>query len=308
MSRVLTIMDVHYLAKAWSPDLNKNLEATQLRVTSRERVTWRCSDCHYVFERSVLTQYRNQGQCPRCLQLKLNSGRSLQDLHPQWADCLVDDKNEGWLASHVSSFSHRQLWWHCQVCGEDYLMTVSQRVRTSCCPYCIGQRVSIKNSLAFLNPEASAQWCEDLNHGVSPFDVTANSNKEFWFRCQVCNHTWLASCNSRTYSRTNCPKCAKQKLSQRVQQQHLRPKSHHLGVTHPTLARQWHPTLNQDIPLVSILPKSQRYVWWYCDTCHHSWQAKVFSRTQTKKGKKCPACQTDPTSLKVLNTTSPLSD
>lgn len=296
---MLMVRQVDYLMRDWAFELNKGVDPAHVRVTSRQRVTWCCSDCAYLFQRSISTQYQNQGQCPRCHQLSLNTGRSLQDLYPQWANCLVPEKNDGWQARHLSPYSHRQLWWHCSVCDEDYLMSVAQRVRTSRCPYCTGQRVSSKNSLATLNQEASTQWCQELNQGVLPTDVTANSNKEFWFRCDVCEHTWLARCNARTFARTSCPQCAKKKRSQRVREQHLRPKAHHLGVTHPDLAQQWHPTFNGNLPLTAILPKSQRQVWWYCSTCSHSWQAKVFSRTQTQKGKACPACQTHPKSVGI---------
>lgn len=287
----LMISEIDYLKESWSWELNDSFEMTSLPVSSRKRVYWTCSQCDYTYQRSISVQHQNQGQCPRCQQLKKNKETSLEVVYPSLSACLITELNKGWTGAHVTPFSHRMLWWQCPDCRESYSMSVAQRVKSTHCPYCTGRRVSVKNSLATLNPIAAAQWDTVLNHGLTPAQVTANSNKEFWFRCDICQHAWLARCNTRTSSKTDCPECAKRRLKNRVRQRHLRPCSNHLGVTHPHLAQEWHPILNKGLPLTAIRSKSNRMVWWRCSHCGHDWQAKVVTRTQTQKGQKCPNCQ-----------------
>ena len=284
------ISDVEFLKESWSLELNSLSEMALLSVSSRKRVHWNCLQCGHVYQRSIVTQFRNKGACPRCQQLQNNIKKSLAVSHPEIADCLMDEKNEGWTAQHVTASSHRKLWWECSVCHRDYSMSVAQRVKSVKCPYCSGKRVCSDNSLASLNPAAAAQWSTSLNQGLKPSDVTANSNKEFWFECRVCHHTWLARCNARTSLGTDCPECSKRRLQERMKARHLAPCLNNLTVTHPELASQWHPTLNEDIPILAIKAKSNRSVWWKCSLCQHEWEAKVVRRTQTIKGQSCPSC------------------
>lgn len=294
MKTGLMVSEIDYLKESWSLIKNESLEMASTKVSSRQRVHWVCPVCHYEYTRSVLVQYQNQGRCPRCEQRLKNKDQSLSVRYPEIAKTLVVERNQGWTGEHVTPFSHRVLWWRCVVCQEVYEASVAQRVTSSHCPFCSGKKVSSKNSLAVLNSSAASEWDIDLNQGLTPHEVTANSNKEFWFRCKTCDHVWLARCNARTSSDTGCPECAKQRLRVMVRKRHLKPHSIHLGMTHPWLAQEWLSSKNPGIPLESIKSKSNRMVWWQCSHCQYEWPQKVIKRTQTKKGRCCPNCRVDP--------------
>ena len=61
-----------------------------------------------------------------------------------------------------------------------------------------------------------------------------------------------------------------------------------ISITHPEIAKQWHPTKNGDLRVVNFTYGSGKKVWWKCDRedCHE-WECIVQNRT---KGNGCPFC------------------
>lgn len=60
-----------------------------------------------------------------------------------------------------------------------------------------------------------------------------------------------------------------------------------LAMTHPMVAKQWHPTKNGELSPEDVVAGSHRKVWWFDDECNHEWEAKISNRS---KGTKCPIC------------------
>lgn len=60
-----------------------------------------------------------------------------------------------------------------------------------------------------------------------------------------------------------------------------------IATTHPEIAAQWHPTLNEDLTPFDITYGSGKKVWWVCDK-GHEWEASVLNRT--KRHSDCPYC------------------
>jgi hypothetical protein len=61
---------------------------------------------------------------------------------------------------------------------------------------------------------------------------------------------------------------------------------YNLGAKNPSLAKEWHPTRNQDLNPRIVTPGSGKKVWWICSS-GHEWQAAVYSRN---RGSGCPVC------------------
>jgi len=61
-----------------------------------------------------------------------------------------------------------------------------------------------------------------------------------------------------------------------------------ISITHPEIAKQWHPTKNGDLRVENFTYGSGKKVWWKCDRedCHE-WECIVQNRT---KGNGCPFC------------------
>jgi uncharacterized protein YndB with AHSA1/START domain len=133
-----------------------------------------------------------------------------------------------------------------------------------------------KNSLAETHPELAKQWHPFMNT-VLTTEVTAGSNKKVWWKCnEGPDHEWEASISSRSYGR-GCPVCTGRKVV----------KSNCLSITHPDLAKEWHPFKNDILPS-EVTAGSNKKVWWKCNEGpDHEWESLVSSRGQ---GRNCPFC------------------
>lgn len=61
-----------------------------------------------------------------------------------------------------------------------------------------------------------------------------------------------------------------------------------LNTIFPSLASEWHPTLNLPLQPDDVLPGSNRKVYWKCKKCGYEWQATIANRA--KLGRGCPCC------------------
>lgn len=91
------------------------------------------------------------------------------------------------------------------------------------------------------------------------------------------SHVWQALLNNRAISGNGCPIC-KGKLA---------IPSTSLATTHPELASEWHPTLNNSLKPNQIRANSHKKIWWRCLQAAHEWQATAYSRVS---GNNCPYC------------------
>ena len=49
-----------------------------------------------------------------------------------------------------------------------------------------------------------------------------------------------------------------------------------LAETHPEVAKQWHPTKNEDLTPFNVTSGSSKKVWWKCDKGDdHEWESEI---------------------------------
>ncbi len=142
-----------------------------------------------------------------------------------------------------------------------------------------------KDSLAITHPELSKQW--DFTKNIqTPEDFTAGSNEHVWWKCNEmdscgCQHNFLSTIYSRAMG-SGCPYCANTKICVHKS----------IRYTHPTVADQWHPTLNGGLLPEHVSRMSDNKVWWRCmkscsQGCPHDFEATVGNRVN---GSGCPFC------------------
>jgi superfamily II DNA or RNA helicase len=130
-------------------------------------------------------------------------------------------------------------------------------------------------------PKVAAEWHPTQNGDVTPNQVVAGSNKNFWWKCQAgSDHEWRASAVSRTKENpTGCPYCAGKKVSI----------TNSLATVFPQVAAEWHPSKNTDFTPDKVVAASHLKVWWQCQKePEHEWQTTVSHRTSQGRG--CPFC------------------
>lgn len=191
------------------------------------------------------------------------------DLLKEWNS----SKNGELLPTDVSAGSKKRVWWICDM-GHEWEAIISNRVKGAGCPYCSGLYCTKENSLGMKYPELFESWDNSKNGSLSPYSVSAKSNKKAWWICKS-GHSWCATISSRSLG-AGCPYCSGRKVGQ----------GNSLLEVDPDLALQWDYTKNKDITPRDVTRSSNKVVWWKCES-GHSWKTTVAHRS---KGRGCPQC------------------
>ena len=131
-----------------------------------------------------------------------------------------------------------------------------------------------QKSLATLNIKVAKEWNYKKNYPLTPESFSVASNTKVWWKCNK-NHEWEAKISNRTVGR-NCPYCSNYKVS----------KENNLKFSFPEIAKEWHPTKNNNLRPEDVTKRSGKKVWWKCNF-GHEWKREIFKRTE---GNKCPNC------------------
>lgn len=165
------------------------------------------------------------------------------------------------------------------VCSKGHRWETSIKNRTmnkSGCPYCSGSKVLVGiNDLQTINPTLAKQWHPSKNGTLTPKDVKAGSSKKVWWIGE-CGHIW----DDTVYNRNNgynCPICVGKRVLVGYND---------LESIYPSIASEWHPTLNGDLRPSNITYGSGHVAFWLCPN-GHTYAARVINRTQ---GDNCPIC------------------
>lgn len=194
-------------------------------------------------------------------------------------------KNEGLDPNVITCGSKKKAWWICSVCSHTWESTVKNRSTGRDCPKCAKikrvtarnqKRIRSKGSLATENPELAKEWHPTKNGILTPADVTSTSKKNVWWLGK-CSHEWSAQIGNRTINKTGCPYCAGRRVLVGFND---------LSTTHPALAKEWHPTRNEDLQPQQVTAACKKNIWWIGE-CGHEWDAYIYNR---KKGHGCPYC------------------
>jgi hypothetical protein len=163
-------------------------------------------------------------------------------------------------------------------------------MRNSGCPFCKGKKLCVHTSIQFTHPNISKEWHTLKNGNLKPTDFKAQSNKKVWWLCdkkcpQGCLHEWETTISNRCHLNNNCPYCS---IPQNKICTHMS-----ISYTHPDIAKQWHPTKNDNLKPTQVSQGSNKKVWWLCDKkcpqgCLHEWLATINHRTSGNRG--CPIC------------------
>lgn len=220
--------------------------------------------------------------------------RNLAETHPHLVASWDRQGNAPLRPEDVTRGSGRKVRWICVVDpSHRWRATVESRTRGSGCPYCAGRAIAAGQSLAERYPEIATQWHPTRNGRLSPLNVLPGSGKQVWWVCQMdSSHVWKTPVRYRARGH-GCPYCAGVKV--RAEES--------LAITHPEIAREWHPTLNRGRSVAAITAHSDAVVFWQCPKAfHHLYRRKVRTRVQ---GRGCPWCVRDRTPRNPLAVAAP---
>ena len=273
------------LVAQWHSTKNRDLSPDRIVAGSTEKVWWTCSEGpDHQWDAEVRSRTQGGTGCPFCAGRKVSITNSVASLHPDVADEWHPNKNGGLTPNQVVAGSHTKVWWECPR-GSDHEWQASVVKRTRQrrgCPFCVGQRVSITNSLASLHPDLAREWHQTRNGGLTPDQVIAGSGKKHWWKCpKGPDHEWDASINGRTGvgRGKSCPFCVGQRVSV----------TNSLASLYPRIAKEWHPTKNGSLTPDQVVAGSGKTYSWKCaEGIDHEWRSTLDNRTRGGKG--CPFC------------------
>jgi hypothetical protein len=78
------------------------------------------------------------------------------------------------------------------------------------CGICAGSQVGKYNSLFYKNNKICEYWDFEKNYPIEPKDIVCGSNKFYYWKCENCKISYLASPNSRFHiQKSYCKKCTR---------------------------------------------------------------------------------------------------
>lgn len=201
---------------------------------------------------------------------KDNTKLTLSVTHPILATEWDNDKNAPLTPENVTAGSDRLVWWKCPK-GHEYDARICFRARGTGCPICLNRRILVGfNDLATTHPEIAAEWNYSKNGNLTPQDVCIGGRTKVWWLCKN-GHEWESPIYSRR--KNGCRYCSGRY-------------SDSLQVTHPDVAKDWHPTKNGDLTPRDVTAGSKKTVWWLGE-CGHDWSSQVKTKVA---GHGCPYC------------------
>ncbi len=179
------------MLKYWSK--KNTVSPYEIPPNYSQPVLWECPEGHS-WERKITIQLSVKS-CPLC---KSSLFVQLPDLLDEWDA----EANKGIDPNSVYAYSNTAYMWKCKN-GHSYSATPAQLMRRSYrCPVC--------ESFGYLFPDAAAEWNYDKNEAKTPFDFTANSQKNAWFICAECGSEYTSKIANRARRKSSkCPCCSK---------------------------------------------------------------------------------------------------
>ena len=117
----------------------------------------------------------------------------------------------------VTKGSHKKRWFNCDICDHEFEVSLNNITSSnSWCPYCANNKLCSDEDCAycfdksFTDTDKARFWSNKNN--ITSRLVFKNSNKKYWFNCNICNHEFEVSLNNVTSSNRWCPYCANKKL------------------------------------------------------------------------------------------------
>ena len=185
-------------------------------------------------------------------------------------------------------------WWQCPHNPQhQWQASIKSRYskRTGCRRCNLSMRahqhsLATERLLSRRSPEIAATWHPELNHPLTPDQVTFSSRYRAWWQCsRQPHHVWDTTVNNRQHS--GCPFCAGQRVRMTgARHRYQAP----LSQTHPEIAREWHPTRNLPFHPHEVTAGSVRLVWWQCPrNDEHVYVMTIHMRSSNHIS--CPACR-----------------
>ena len=263
------------VASEWDYEANAGLTPSEVYFRSTRKVFWQCREGHS-FKSAIRSRTERGTGCSVCAnRVVLKGFNDLATTHPELAAEWDHDANGTLSPSDVVSGSEIKVFWRCEK-GHSYVSIPYNRLKGTGCTVCSGQMVQLGfNDLASTRPDIAKEWDYQKNGDVTPQQVTAGSNKKYFWLCPQ-GHSYRADVAHRSAGK-GCPYCAGQKVLVGFND---------FPTTHPELAKRWDYTKNAPLMPEQFTMGATKKVYWLCER-GHSHLGGINSKAN---GNGCPVC------------------
>ena len=266
------------IAKEWHPTKNGSLKPEMFSYGSSKKVWWQCRYGHE-WDATIDKRTIYGRGCPYCTNKKVLIGfNDLETIYPKIANEWNTKKNKYKKPYDYVYGSGEKVWWVDNLNHEWEAKICVRTLYGNNCPYCANKKV-LKgfNDLETKFPEIAKEWHPTKNGDLKPDMVLYGSNKKVWWLGK-CGHEWDCDIYSRTANKYKCPICSKRKIVAGIND---------LTITHPNIAKEWHPIKNGDLKPEMFPYGSKKKIWWI-DKYGHEWFSSIKNRTTLHSN--CPVC------------------
>ena len=112
--------------------------------------------------------------------------------------------------------SHRNVWWKCSLCGEEWMMP-PHRKKGIGCEQCKRSTAGYQRALDRADrgeskrlmdfPQLMEEWDYSKNAGVDPTRLTQGSYENVWWKCKTCGFEWQTVVKNRARQGQGCRNC-----------------------------------------------------------------------------------------------------
>lgn len=255
------------VAELWHPELNKDLQPSQIMPGSQKNRWW-LGSCGHEWEATPDNVVRGK-RCPYCANRKVLQGfNDLATLYPHVVESWDYAKNGELTPCSVVAKSNKKVWWKCAN-DHSWEKKVNEQILMKNCPFEV--LYTSKNSISKTHPEILKNWLFEKNVDSSVENLTAMSKKSVWWKC---NNGHITKKVIKNWVKSGCSLC-KSGLAEK----------------HPELRAEWNFEKNDETghDFDSLLLSSTIKVWWKCLEYGHNYEAVVHSRTR-QNASGCPFC------------------
>ena len=251
------------LSELWHQTLNENNKPENFGVGSRYVAWWQCkNNKNHIYKCSIKEKVKHKSLCKYC---KLNKKLLQHEIIKEWHPNNIEKPE-------FCTYNYKAIW----ICKNDknhiWETTIASRIFSKTgCPYCKNKIPDKTNSLEILYPDIAKEWHPELNTKKPSEFVYGSAHKAWWICKNNKKHIWETTIRSRTTcNKTNCPYCANRKVCD----------DNNLLIIFPDIAKEWHPTKNNNLKPENVMAFSHKKVWWQCTKNNeHEWQTTIEKRT-----------------------------
>lgn len=185
--------------------------ANEIYKGYKKHVWWKCLEANHSWAVSPSVRMRGN-RCPECSGRRTDPLKSIAVTDPDIA-FLLNEKLSKITGLELLPGSGRKVWWNCITGDSDHIHDMPVRDKTGSsramkklgCPHCSNRRVNSKNNLSVVNPAMALEFDAGKNK-ITADSIVAGSATMYQWKCAK-NHSWQATPATRTYAKTECPKC-----------------------------------------------------------------------------------------------------